>query len=120
MSCRADVPDGVDSLHVKVMKVSRDSAARKAGVHCQMYLKTLCVSTRANGHIFPSPLVIGATLCRKDTTPRRLEDEIWHNNPIDDSNCVDINKLIHSVDIILSQAHRGKKNVSVELVEYIE
>ena len=110
----------MESLHVKVMKVAHGSVARKAGVHCQMYLKSLCLSTRPNGKIFPSPLIIGATLCRKDTTQRQLEDDIWRNKSLDDSNCVDIHKLIHSVDVILSQASVYKKNVSVELVEYID
>ena len=106
---------------MKVMKVSRDSEARKAGVHCQMYLKSLSLSTRINGQIFPSPLIIGASMCRKDTTqtPREDADLIWRNNPIDDSHCVDLHKLMNYVDRILSQTYTSKKNVSVDLVEYI-
>ena len=104
---------------MKVMKVSRQSEARKAGVHCQMYLKSLCLSTCHDGQIFPSPLIIGASLCRKDTTPRTEEDLMWRKDPIDEAHCVDLQKLINSVDSILSQAYTSKKNVSVELVEYV-
>jgi len=60
-------------------------------------------------------------MCRKDTTqtPREDADLIWRNNPIDDSHCVDLHKLMNYVDRILSQAYTSKKNVSVDLVEYI-
>ncbi len=120
MSCFEGVKDGVESLHVKVMKVARDSPARKDNVHCQMYLKSLALSTRPNGQTFPAPLIIGATMCRRDKTPRQLEDEIWRCQSVDDTHCVDVDKLMGSVDAILSRAYMSNKSVSVELVEYIE
>ena len=116
----AGVPGGVDSLHVKVMKIERDSQAYKQKVNCQMYLKTLslfCGRTKK----FTEPVIIGVSNHRK---PRRdeweLEGDIWRSNqPIHNSKVVDLNGLISMVDDILTTALTEKTMVRAELVQYV-
>ena len=109
--CCAGVADGVESLHVKVMKVKRESPARKAGVNCEMYLKSLALGTSEGQSKFTAPLIIGASLCRKNKDPMNVEESIWRVNQVDDSHCVDIDSLICSVDKILTQAYYVKKRL---------
>ena len=113
------VEDGTESLHVKVMKVKFSSRAREEGVHCQMYLKSIALGTRSGERKFGTPLLIGANLSRKiiNKTQNDRDGDIWR--AVNDSYCVDTEKLITIVDRILAHAYMSKKLVLVELVEYI-
>ena len=101
------------------MKVARDSAARKAGVHCQMYLKSIALSLTDPPTTFADAVVIGTNSCRNRVTKGVKtipEEDPWQPNQ---DNCVDMDALISSVDSILSKALLQKKTVRAELVEYI-
>ena len=116
----AEVLDGFESLHVKVMKVVRESPARRAGVHCQMYLKSLALSVNNKQPTqFAKKTIIGASSCRKGVTQTTTTkpDDPWAPT---ERNCLDMNALITSVDRILSEALLYNKIVQAEFVEYIE
>lgn len=115
----AEVLDGFESLHVKVMKVVRESPARRAGVHCQMYLKSLALSVNNQPTQFAKKTIIGASSCRKGVTKTTATkpDDPWAPS---ERNCLDMNALITSVDRILSEAMLYNKTVQAEFVEYIE
>ena len=112
--------NGVDSLHVKVMKIERDSQAYKQKVNCQMYLKTLslfCVRSKQ----FNAPVLVGASRHRVKRDEWEREGDIWRSNSaIQDSNSVDLNSLIGMVDDILITAMTTKVPVRVELVQYVD
>lgn len=117
-ACIQVVGEGYEALHVKVMKVARDSPARKAGVHCQMYLKSIALSL-SDPTTFADAVVIGTNCCRNRVTKGVKtipEEDPWQPNQ---DNCVDMDALIASVDSILSKALLQNKIVRAELVEYI-
>ena len=119
--CPTGVHEGVESLHVKVMKIERDSAAYKQKVSCQMYLKSLSLfCVRRNS--FNPPVIIGSSVNRK---PKRdaweTEGDIWRSNPpMKNSNVVDLNGLIDMVDQILTTALTETTLVRAELVQYVD
>ena len=120
VSITVEVPEGFESLHVKVMKVVRNSGARKAGVHCQMYLKSLSLSLTEVPITFADTVIIGTNACRKSVTQgtRKTPDvDPWQPNQ---DHCIDMDAVIGSVDTILSKALLHNKFVRAELVEYIE
>lgn len=105
-----DVGDGPESLHVKVMEVKRNTRARKLGVHTQMYLKSLALSS---GEHFGIPVFIGGDVCRKRSEPTENAA-----SPPQERRPVDLGKLIALVDGVLTSAYLNKQTVKVELVYY--
>jgi hypothetical protein len=103
------------------MKVKRDSKARTAGVHTQMYLKSL--SLGSNTGSFGQPVFIGGDICRKKTKERSAwerEGDIWRQ-PEDvpqQTKPVDLSSLIGLVDEVLTTAYLGKKTVKIDMVSY--
>ena len=121
MLCLTGVRDGVESLHVKVMKIERGSAAYKQGVNCNMYLKSLslfCVRNKT----FNEPVIVGASSNRKRTESRdkwECEGDIWRTNVPADDHSVDLDRVLAMVDNILTTAITTNVLVRTELVEYI-
>ena len=107
-----DVGDGAESLHVKVMEVKMNSKARKVGVHTQMYLKSLALSS-GTGESFGPPIFIGGDACRKRSEPTdNAESTPQERRP------VDLGKLIALVDGVLTSAYLNRQTVKVDLVYY--
>ena len=113
--------DGVESLHVKVTKIERGSAAYKQGVNCNMYLKSLslfCVRNKT----FNEPVIVGASSNRKRIEPRsrwECEGDIWRTDVPADDHVVDLDRVLAMVDNILTTAITTNVLVRTELVEYI-
>lgn len=82
-----------------------------------MYLKSLAL--RKNSNEFAPSVIIGASKCRKHVVQRRtsLDDD---TPPGEREHIVDIDALILCVDRILSQALLNRKEVKVELLQYVD
>ena len=103
------------------MKVARDSDARRAKVHCQMYLKSLALSVNKNDPSrFADAVIIGVSTCRIGVTQANRDKSDYDPWQPNHDKCLDMNALITSVDSILSEAVLHNKIVQAELVEYIE
>jgi hypothetical protein len=117
----SDVNGHPDSLHVKVMKVMRDSKARAAGVHTQMYLKSLSLGS-STGY-FGQPVFIGGDICRKKSKERsrwEIEGDIWRQSEDipKQTRAVDLSALIELVDDVLTTGYLGKNILKVDMVSY--
>lgn len=106
------------------IQVQRGSAAHRAGVHTQMYAKSIALCTGHNPPSFSAPVILGASTCRKRVTRPSVEttdDIIWRvgQPQLQDTHAVDMDALITSVDRILSTALLHNQEVQVEFLQYI-
>ena len=107
----------VESLHVKVLSVEKGSQGHAAGVHCQMYLKSLAlVNTRVIPSVTREPVFFGAIKLRP-RSQLEIEGDIWRNEP-NKYKRVDVHALIDLVDSVLTQAIINKLYVECQLVAY--
>ena len=106
-------------------QVQRRSPAQKAGVHTQMYLKSLALRTGHNPPSFSEPVILGASTCRKritQPTSPTTDDDIWRcaRPQVKDEHSVDIDALMTCVDRILTKALLSDQELQVELLQYVE
>ena len=106
------------------LQVQRGSSAHQAGVHTQMYVKSIALCTGHNPPSFSAPVILGASMCRKCITKPCIEttdDNIWRlgQPQVKDTHAVDMDALMTSVDRILSTALLNNKEFQVEFLQYI-
>lgn len=94
-------------------------------MNTQMYLKSLALQNGTNPPSFSDPVIVGANMCRKKRihpSAPTSDGDIWRvgQHRVDDSDAVDIDALMQSVDSILSRAKLLNVEVQMELLQYVE
>ena len=110
---------GMESLHVQVVHVAPQSAARRLGVTSQMFLKSMALVDK---HGPKEHVLIGATNCRDRNRQRDTNDragDIWRGDTSPpDGNVINLQALIKLVDVVMGTAVRRKYKVQVCLLHY--
>ena len=108
----------MESLHVRVWRVERNSTAYKQKVTTTMYLKSMALVDK-RGTNKEATILMGAKGFRTSRSKLRTEGDIWRDaehKQID--NTIDLKKIAQCVEMMLQHASIHKKNIEIELVQY--